>query len=443
MQDAGIRQDDLRLAGLRRGAQAVIASLVDVALEISVIGSFSRIGPAVRRRAFRWQDPQVGVLAGRTLLVTGATSGLGLTVTREVAALGARVVLVGRSDQRLVGLRDELMARHGEDRFPIVAADMGSLASVRAAVARILDTEPRLDVVIDNAGAIYPERTEGPDGIEATLAVLVVGPFVLIDGLRPLLERTPSSRVIAVTSGGMYAQRLDLDDLGSRSGQYAGVRAYARAKRAQTALVRERARRFAGTGVSYAVMHPGWADTPGLADSLPSFYRLMRPLLRTPEEGADTIIWLATTPEPAATSGRLYLDRRPRPFDRVRSTRLSAADRSRLWQSVTALAGLPQRRARHLTGCRDQARRFNASSTAAAASTTRLGSSSVRRSGTIPASDAAPPTAMIGTDRAMSASMTAVAAGRSSAVTTPMTAARAWVRAKTSIQPSMVTSWPR
>ena len=84
------------------------------------------------------------------------------------------------------------MVRHGEDRFPIVAADMGSLASVRAAVARILETEPRLDVVIDNAGAIYPERTEGPDGIEATFAVLVVGPFVVIDGLRPLLERTPS-----------------------------------------------------------------------------------------------------------------------------------------------------------------------------------------------------------------------------------------------------------
>jgi NAD(P)-dependent dehydrogenase (short-subunit alcohol dehydrogenase family) len=319
----------------------VIAQLVDAALEISVIGSFSRIGPAVRRRLFRWQDPPAGALVGRTVLVTGPTSGLGLAVTREVAALGARVVLVGRSAERLVRLRDELVALHGEDRFFVVAADVGSLASVQAAVARVLETEPRLDVVIDNAGAIYPERIEGPDGIEATLAVIVVGPFLLIDGLRPLLERTPASRVIAVSSGGMYTQRLDPDDLGSRSGHYSGARAYARAKRAQVALVRERARRFAGAGVSYAVMHPGWADTPGLARTLPAFHRLMRPLLRTPVGGADTIIWLATTPNPAVTSGRLYLDRRSRPFDRIRSTRLSAAARGRLWDDVTALAGLP------------------------------------------------------------------------------------------------------
>jgi len=315
----------------------VIAQLVDDALEISVIGSFSRIGPAVRRRLFRWQDPPAGALAGRTVLVTGPTSGLGLSVTREVAELGARTVLVGRSEERLIRLRDELATLHGEDRFPVVVADMGSLASVRDAVARILETEPRLDVVIDNAGAIFPERIEGPDGIEATFALLVVGPFALVAGLRPLLERTAGSRVIAVTSGGMYTQRLDLDDLESRSGSYTGARAYAQAKRAQTALVRERARRFAGSDVSYSVMHPGWADTPGLAETLPGFYRLMRPLLRTPASGADTITWLATTPDPAATSGRLFLDRRPRPFDRLRSTRLSATDRRRLWNSVAAL----------------------------------------------------------------------------------------------------------
>lgn len=319
----------------------MIARLIDVGLEISVIGSFSRIGHAVRSRLFRWQGAPAATLAGRTVLVTGPTSGLGLAVTREVAALGARVVLVGRSEERLMRLRDELATLHGEDRFAVVVADMGSLASVRTAVALVLQAEPRLDVVIDNAGAIYPQRMEGPDGIEATLALLVVGPFLLIDGLRPLLEQTPSSRVIAVTSGGMYTQRLDLDDLGFRSGRYSGARAYARAKRAQTGLVRERARRFAGTGVSYAVMHPGWADTPGLAETLPAFHRLMRPLLRTPTAGADTVVWLATTPEPAATSGRLFLDRRPRPFDRVPSTRLSAADRRRLWSSIATLAGLP------------------------------------------------------------------------------------------------------
>jgi NAD(P)-dependent dehydrogenase (short-subunit alcohol dehydrogenase family) len=103
--------------------------------------------------------------------------------------------------------------------------------------------------------------------------------------------------------------------------------------------VREWSRRFAGSGVSFAVMHPGWADTPGLAETLPGFYRFMRPLLRTATEGADTITWLAAHPDPAATSGRLYLDRRPRPFDRIPSTRLTVADRRRLWDDVVALSG--------------------------------------------------------------------------------------------------------
>jgi dehydrogenase/reductase SDR family member 12 len=314
-------------------------AIVDDALEITVVGSFSRIGPAVRRRLFRWTSPPAGALAGRTVLVTGPTSGLGLAATRALAALGARVVLVGRSEKRLVRVRDELVRAHGEDRFPVVVADMGSLAAVRAAAAHVVTTESRLDVVVDNAGAIYPERTEGPDGIEATLAILAVAPFVLVTELLPLLRSTPGSRVIAVTSGGMYAQRLELDDLQHRTAAYSGPRAYARAKRAQVALMREWARRLARSGIAFTAMHPGWADTPGLAEFLPAFHRVMRPLLRSPAEGIDTIAWLATHPEPATTNGRLYLDRRPRPFDRVPATRLSAMERRRLWEAIVELAG--------------------------------------------------------------------------------------------------------
>src|SRR5207342_3374406 len=129
------------------------------------------------------------------------------------AALGARVVLVGRDHGRLTAVREALVARHDSDRFPVVVADMGSLTSVRTATARILATEPRLDVLIDNAGAIFPDRTDGPDGIESTFATMVVGPFALVGGLLPLLEATHRARVIAVTSGGQYAQGLDLDDL--------------------------------------------------------------------------------------------------------------------------------------------------------------------------------------------------------------------------------------
>jgi NAD(P)-dependent dehydrogenase (short-subunit alcohol dehydrogenase family) len=280
-------------------------------------------------------------MAGRTVLVTGPTSGLGRAATDALAALGTRVVLVGRSPERLAALRDSLVREHGEDRFPIVVADMGSLESVKAAASRVLATEPRLDVLVDNAGAMFPERTVGPDGIEATLATLVVCPFALEAALLPLMARTPGSRIVAVTSGGMYTQAVRLDDLQYEREPWSGPRAYAQAKRIQVALMREWDRRLAAAGIAISVnaMHPGWADTPGLAEALPGFYRHMQPILRSPAEGADTIVWLAT--RSSAGGGKLYLDRRPRPVDRIPSTRLTSADRRRLWNAVLELSGSP------------------------------------------------------------------------------------------------------
>jgi NAD(P)-dependent dehydrogenase (short-subunit alcohol dehydrogenase family) len=137
----------------------------------------------------------------------------------------------------------------------------------------------------------------------------------------------------------MYAQRLPLDDLGYERGPYQGARAYAKAKRAQVALIREWARRLRTHGIVANAMHPGWADTPGLEASLPGFRSLIGGLLRSPAEGADTIVWLASAPEARATSGRLFLDRRVRPFDRVPATLLSAADRRDLWDQVVVLTG--------------------------------------------------------------------------------------------------------
>jgi NAD(P)-dependent dehydrogenase (short-subunit alcohol dehydrogenase family) len=144
-----------------------------------------------------------------------------------------------------------------------------------------------------------------------------------------------------VTSGGQYAQSLDLDDLQYSHGAYDGTRAYARSKRAQVALIREWARRLGPAGIRFDSTHPGWADTPGLSDALPGFARLMGPLLRTPAEGTDTLVWLATAPTLHAPAGSLWLDRRPRPFDRVPMTRLTATDRRRLWELVVTLSGLP------------------------------------------------------------------------------------------------------
>ncbi|MEX1336526.1 MAG: SDR family NAD(P)-dependent oxidoreductase [Candidatus Limnocylindrales bacterium] len=319
-----------------------VRDLVDGLLELTVVGSFTRIGYLARRRLYDWDDPATDALDGRTVLITGPTSGLGRATTDAMAELGARIILVGRTPERLSALSDELAQQHGEARFPTVVADMSSLENVRAAVSRVLETEPRLDVLVDNAGAIHDERQVTDDGLEATFATMVAGPFVLTRGLLPLLEASGDGRVINVVSGGMYAQSLPLDDLQFERGEFDGTRAYARAKRASTALMREWSRRYRGH-VRFDAMHPGWADTPGLAESLPGFYDLMRPILRSPAEGVDTITWLATDPASDRPRGRLYLDRRPRPYDRVPATRLDAQDRRRLWDAVVDLVGAEDR----------------------------------------------------------------------------------------------------
>ncbi len=304
-----------------------VRDLIDDALEITVVGSFTRLGYLARRRLYGWVDPRPDALAGRTALITGPTSGIGRATADALAAQGARLILVGRSPDRLQAVADALRAIHGEDRFPVIVADMSSLASVRSAVETIRASEPRLDVLVDSAGAIHDQRTVTADGIEATFATMVVGPFVLISGLLPLLEASGDGRVITVVSGGMYAQGLHLDDLQYERGEFNGTLAYARAKRAATALTREWARHFRGRPVRFNTMHPGWADTPGLAEALPGFHGLLGPLLRSPQEGIDTIAWLASDPEAGHRGGQLFLDRRARPFDRVPATRLSSRQR--------------------------------------------------------------------------------------------------------------------
>lgn len=312
--------------------------LIDTALEISVIGSFSSLGIRTRRVLYGWQEPSPDVLVGRTVVITGPTSGLGRQAAHQLATLGAHLVLVGRSREKLVALQADLATRHGEDRFRVVVADMSTLDSVREAAATIADDERRIDVLIDNAGAMFSERSETSDGIEKTLAVLAVGPFVLLSGLLPRLRSTPGSRVVAVSSGGMYTQPLILDDLNWRQRPYSGPRAYAHGKRAQVMLAREWARRLGDSDPAVVAMHPGWADTPGLASSLPGFRGVMQPILRTPSEGVDTLMWLATATELAGLAGTFVHDRRPRPFDRVPITRVDPAQRRQLWRKLVELA---------------------------------------------------------------------------------------------------------
>lgn len=261
---------------------------------------------------------------GRKVLLTGPTSGLGLAAGKELARLGADLILLGRDRDRMTQCCREIADFAGIDpsAIDIVHGDLSSLAETAAAADYITEHYPRIDVLINNAGALFDRREETSEGHERALAVNFLAPALLCSKLEPLLHR--HSRVINVVSGGLYLQGLNLDDMEYRSERYNGSRAYARAKRALLAASRQLA---ADSDASYFCMHPGWADTPGVSRSLPAFAKVMGPFLRDARMGADTAVWLASTPELNYPPGDyLWFDRRPHPHTVLPATAVTKDD---------------------------------------------------------------------------------------------------------------------
>ncbi len=318
----------------------MIGAALDTALDLSVVGGYSSLGYRLRRPW--WNRSDLASMRGRTVLVTGATSGLGLAAAEGFAALGADVWLLARDPDRGEDTR-AAVAEHAEGNVRLEICDLAELASVRAFAKRFTAQAPRLDVLVNNAGVMTSGRELSADGIELTFAVNVVAGFLLTELLLgPLRAAAPGpGRIINVSSGGMYAQRLRADDLQSQSGDFDGTAVYARSKRAEVVLTEMWAKRLAGTGVTVHAMHPGWADTPGVKSSLPRFYRITQPLLRTPAQGADTIVWLGSAGPPGESSGGFWHDRRQRPVHLLPRTTETAADRERLWAECERLAGRP------------------------------------------------------------------------------------------------------
>lgn len=317
------------------------------ALDASVYFSFDRSG--FERHAAKFDESDLEVdLSGRRCLVTGANSGIGRSVALHLADLGAEVWLLCRSQARGEEALDDILLATQNERLRLKLVDISSLDSVRDLARRIGDTP--VDVLVHNAGVLPAERATTADGLELTWATHVAGPFLLTwlltPNLRAAAEEKGSSRLIWVSSGGMYTQRLDLSDIAWKTKDYDGVAAYAQTKRAQVILAERWNRELAGTGVLSRSMHPGWANTPAVRDSLPRFWRFTQNRLRTPRQGADTLVWLAAA-EAAARRGEepaeeetFYFDREPAPQYPLPGTRESDEDREMLWQLVLEQTGL-------------------------------------------------------------------------------------------------------
>lgn len=309
-----------------------MTSFLDRALDAAVVPGFSRIGFALRSRIEHWVDIEAMQMTGRTVVITGPTSGLGAETSRMLVRSGAHVVLVGRNPAKCEATAAELRALRTDAAVDVVCAEMGDLGSVAAASREIARRFPRIDVLVHNAGALLNERGLSPQGIEQTVASHVVGPHLMTSILRDSLRAT-HGRVVTVSSGGMYAAPLPQLQKGDslEMTKYDGTRQYAIAKRAQVTLNSMWAQHE--PDVEFAAMHPGWADTPGVQESIPLFRTLTRPILRTVAQGADTIAWLAAVKPLPHGSGLFWCDRQVRGVHKVSSTRRSDNPEARdaLW----------------------------------------------------------------------------------------------------------------
>jgi NAD(P)-dependent dehydrogenase (short-subunit alcohol dehydrogenase family) len=307
----------------------MLGSLIDAALDRTIVFSFDRNGFARHRRAFRADDLNVD-LRGRVAIVTGANSGLGLAAAQGIARLGAEVWLACRREAAGADAAAAIRAAVPGARVHDTRLDVSDLADVR----RFVDQLPcrRVDLLVNNAGVLPERYAPSPQGLELTLATNLVGPFLLTELLLPRFATAADPRVVLVSSGGMYGTRLDVASLEPAPDRFDGVAAYAQTKRAQVVLAELWAARH--PSITFSAMHPGWADTPALQASLPRFHWLTSRILRTAEEGADTMVWLAACERLRGDSGRFWFDRAAQATHLGPWSREPAGERGRMWEAL-------------------------------------------------------------------------------------------------------------
>ncbi len=277
-------------------------------------------------------------MGGKVALVTGGTSGIGKATATALAAMGAEVVVIGRNPERGEKAVEEIR-RDSDGKVSLMLADLAVQAEVRRLAEEFQERYDRLDVLVNNAGLIQSKRTETPDGIETTLAINHLAPFLLTNLLLDLLKQSAPSRVVTVSSGAEGMGKIDFDDLQSEK-RYRGFKVYGTTKLMNIMFTFELAERLRGTGVTATCMHPGAVNTSfGAKDRGPFslMFRAFKPFMRTPEQGADTLIYLASSPDVEGMTGKYLSDRK------VQTASREAYDedlRKRLWEASEQLTGL-------------------------------------------------------------------------------------------------------
>ncbi len=285
-------------------------------------------------------SPQANPMASKTVLITGGTGGIGKATAVGLARLGARVAITGRDPARAEAAVADIRAASGNPAIDAYTADLSDQAQVRRLAAEVLDAYPRLDVLVNNVGGFWNTRHVTADGLEHTFAVNHLAPFLLTHLLLDRLIASAPARIVTVSSGAQTMGRIDFDDLqGERS--YSGQRAYNQSKLANVMFTYELARRLEGTGVAATVLHPGVVRTAfGTEDPARwqrVFLPLVRPFLKTPDEGAQTSVYLASSPEVDGVTGRYFANRKPKTSSKGS---YDTAAQARLWQISADLAGL-------------------------------------------------------------------------------------------------------
>jgi retinol dehydrogenase 14 len=277
---------------------------------------------------------------GKNILITGATNGIGLEAAVELARRGARVVMVGRDPRRTEAAVADVKARSGSAEVSHLLCDFSSQADIRRLAEEVKAHLARLDVLVNNAGAVNKKRGVTVDGIETTFAVNHLGYFLLTNLLLDLLVRSAPARIVTVASAAHRQGTLDFSDLGYERG-YAIMRAYSRSKLANVLFAAELARRLAGTGVTSNSLHPGtvatniWSGAPTWAK--PLIQLLFRPFFLSAEKGAATIVQLAASPELEGVTGKYFEKGKPvTPAPLAQDEALA----KRLWTVSAEMAGL-------------------------------------------------------------------------------------------------------